>query len=89
MTGKGSFTFLSTLIRANSLIIKNVTRSFVVLNAMIENENRSFSNILNFFLGSWPKIMVHVERYRNNRKTFVFVFRCSIYQDETSTNTSS
>ena len=73
ITGKGgSLAFLNTLIRANSLNIKNAPRGF---NAVIENENKNLTNILNFFLGSWSKILIYVERDRNNRKIFVSVFR--------------
>ena len=50
---KGSYTFLNTLIRANSLIIKVLTRSFIMLNAMIENESQSFTDISIFLSFLW------------------------------------
>ena len=47
-----SYTFLEALILANSLIIKSVTRSFIMLNTMMKNEDEVI------FLGSWLQIMV-------------------------------
>ena len=52
MVGKGSFASLITLIRPKSLIIQNVTGIFMMLNTIIENENKIFANILIFFLES-------------------------------------
>ena len=45
MTRKVSYNFLNTLIQANTLIIKVLTRSFIMLNTMMENERKSFTNI--------------------------------------------
>ena len=37
-----SYKFLDTLIRANSLFITDMTRSFFILNAMMEKENNVY-----------------------------------------------
>ena len=43
---------VNVLIWAVNFMIKSITRSFILLNAMIENENTSFANILIPFLRS-------------------------------------
>ena len=88
-TGKRSFTFLNKLVQAKSWITNNVTRSSMILNNMSENIRKRLSNILIFFLGSWSEVKVYVKRDRNNRKTFVSVFRRSISHDKASTSTLS
>ena len=55
---KSGFTFSNTLIRANSLILKNAARSFTMLNNMMENKNINLTNISIIFL----------ERDQNNEK---------------------
>ena len=50
------------------LNIKSLTRSFIILNTMIENKNTSFVNT----------------RDRNISKTCVFIFHHSIQHDEAS-----
>ena len=50
-TLKGSYTFLNTLIWANILIRKVLKRSFIMLNTIMENESKSFTNISIFSWG--------------------------------------
>ena len=45
-------TFLSISIWAINFIIKSITRSFIMLNTIMENENTSFANISIDFLRS-------------------------------------
>ena len=79
---RSSYTFLNTLIRANSFFIKSIIRSFVILNPMMENEQKSFTNI-SIFSGSM--VADHCRCAHDLRKeivsnsiTFVFVFRHNI-----------
>ena len=64
------------------LIIKGVTRSFVMLNTMMEIENKSFTNILIPFLRSCSQNTV--ERNQCICKTLVCNFHHSIQHDEAS-----
>ena len=57
---KSNYNFLNTSIGANSLFIKGMARSFISLNAILENKNKSFTNIWKFFLRSWSQNMVYV-----------------------------
>lgn len=50
-TLKGSYTFLNTLIWANILIRKVLKRSFIMLNTIMENKSKSFTNISIFSWG--------------------------------------
>ena len=64
ITQNGSYTFLNILIRADKLIIKVLTRSFIMVNTMMEIESTNFTDISIFALRSWSQVMV-----------FIFVFR--------------
>ena len=46
---RNNYNFLNKLILANNLFIKSITRSFIMLNAAMENENKSSTNISIFF----------------------------------------
>ena len=48
-TQKGSYTFLNTVIWASILIIRVSSRSFNILNTMMENESKIFTNISIFY----------------------------------------
>ena len=50
ITQNGSYTFLNILIRADKLIIKVLTRSFIMVNTMMEIESTNFTDISIFFL---------------------------------------
>lgn len=52
------FYFLTTSIQANSLIAKAIMRSFILVNTMRENKNKSFNDIVISFLRLWYHIMV-------------------------------
>ena len=45
---RSSYSFLNTLIHENSLFIKWVTRDFIMLNAMMNNENKTFTKVFFF-----------------------------------------
>ena len=64
ITQNGSYTFLNILIRADKLIIKVLTRSFIMVNTMMEIESTNLTDISIFALRSWSQVMV-----------FIFVFR--------------
>ena len=50
ITGKGSYIFLNTLNRQNSLIMKRIPGSFIMLNAKMKNEHKRFANFFIFLL---------------------------------------
>ena len=62
---KGSHTILNTLIQANTLIIKVLTRIFIMLNTMMENESKSFTDISIFSPRSQSQIIVFIFVFRN------------------------
>ena len=64
ITQNGSYTFLNILIRADKLIIKVLTRSFITVNTMMEIKSTNLTDISIFALRSWSQVMV-----------FIFVFR--------------
>ena len=66
------------LIWAVNFIIKSITRSFIMLNAMMKNENTSFANISIPFLRSCSQ---HDLREGSNN---VFIFHQVIQHDEAS-----
>lgn len=66
-TEKGSYTSLYPLIPANSLIMKKITRSFIILNTMMKKERKSFTNISIFFLRSWSYIMAYMTMISGKR----------------------
>ena len=57
-TQKGINYFLNLLIQTNSFIIKVLARSFIILNTMMENESKSFTNTFIFPLRSCLQVMV-------------------------------
>ena len=52
---RSSYNFLNKLIQAKSVFIKSITRSFM-LNTMMHNKNKSFTNISIFFWCNSPRI---------------------------------
>ena len=50
ITEKGSYIFLNTLNPQNSLIMKRIPGSFIMLNAKMKNEHKCFTNFFIFLL---------------------------------------
>ena len=76
--------YINTLILANSVIIKSITKSFIVLNSMMENENKSFTNI-SVSSDHDCRIMLYLTINSVIVGTFIIFFVHSIQQDGTST----
>ena len=75
--------YLNILIWAINFVIESITRSFIMLNTLMENKNTNFANILIPFLRPCSQHWFQ-EKNRNISKICVFIFHHSIQDDEAS-----
>ena len=75
---RGSYSFLITVIQAKRVFIKSTTRSFIILNAMTDNKNKSFTNALIFFKIMVPENAVCDHDFKKENKILLKTFLFSI-----------
>ena len=73
MQEKPPILLLNTLIQANSLVLKSLTKSFIMKNTIIGNQNKGLSNTAIIFLRSWSQIYETMALGRKS-KNFIKIF---------------